>query len=364
MSSLARGLMKQKRKDIVDNNQLPSLSELVADENLKLENGNLTSVPEPAPAVFDNADEIWKQYHSFKESQFTSIKVNDIQVYCRWPSKSTSPVYVMNHGAGSSSMTFAKATEELITKCPDVGVVVYDMRGHGMSPNPSGDYSLNTLVADFSDVISFVKANTNNSLYLVGHSLGGAVAARYGATTTDRQLKGLVLLDIVEEVAIKSLTSMPQFVHNRPKHFSSITQAIHWHMENLLHNIESARLSVPDLLIPDKLTWKTDLAHTQPYWSTWFENLSSNFVNFQGPKLLVLSTHETLDKQLMIGQMQGKFQMVAFNNSNETGHFVHEDLPRHIAATLLDFVKRNENPSKFMEDELGIKPLWGGAIHK
>lgn len=261
-------------------------------------------------------------------------------------------------------MTFAKVTEDLITRCPDVGVIIYDMRGHGVSPNLSGDYSLTTLVSDFLKIITFVKANAENSIYLVGHLLGGAVAAQYGASINDLQLKGLILLDIVEETAIKSLISMPKFVHNRPKRFSSLSQAIHWHMENLLHNVELARLSVPDLLVPEKLTWKTDLAHTQPYWSTWFDNLSLNFINFKGPKLLVLSTHETLDKQLIIGQMQGKFQLVVFNNSNETGHFVHEDLPNHIASTLLDFVKRNENPSKFMKDELGFTPLWGGAVHK
>ena len=92
--------------------------------------------------------------------------------------------------------------------------------------------------------------------------------------------------------------------------------------------------------------------------------LSENFLGFKGPKLLMLSTHESLDKQLMIGQMQGKYQLVVFKNNEKSGHFVHEDLPNHVAVCLTDYIKRAVAPEIFMKEDLGVVPKWGGKINK
>jgi hypothetical protein len=53
----------------------------------------------------------------------------------------------------------------------------------------------------------------------------------------------------------------------------------------------------------------------------WFTGLSSQFLVARTARLLVLAGTERLDKELMIGQMQGKFQMVVVPN---VGHMVHE----------------------------------------
>ena len=54
-----------------------------------------------------------------------------------------------------------------------------------------------------------------------------------------------------------------------------------------------------------KYTWTTDLASTSPYWNGWFEGLSSKFLSARGGKLLILAGTDRLDKELMVGQMQG-----------------------------------------------------------
>jgi len=54
---------------------------------------------------------------------------------------------------------------------------------------------------------------------------------------------------------------------------------------------------------------------------------------------LVLAGTDRLDRELMIGQMQGKFQMVVVPN---TGHMLHEDDPMTLAQTLVEFWRRNE----------------------
>lgn len=53
----------------------------------------------------------------------------------------------------------------------------------------------------------------------------------------------------------------------------------------------------------------------------WFRGLSSSFLSVRSARLLVLAGAERLDKELMIGQMQGKFQLVVVS---DTGHLIHE----------------------------------------
>jgi len=83
-----------------------------------------------------------------------------------------------------------------------------------------------------------------------------------------------------------------------------------------IRNTTSARISVPSLLRQDldpqapsdaakSWTWRTDLASTQPFWEGWFAGLSKKFLEAKGGKLLLLAGTDRLDKELMIGQMQG-----------------------------------------------------------
>lgn len=54
--------------------------------------------------------------------------------------------------------------------------------------------------------------------------------------------------------------------------------------------------------------WRTDLAATKPFWENWFIGLSKKFLEARGGKLLLLAGTDRLDKELMIGQMQGNFR--------------------------------------------------------
>ena len=65
----------------------------------------------------------------------------------------------------------------------------------------------------------------------------------------------------------------------------------------------------------------------------WFKGLSAKFLNSKAGKLLLLAGTDRLDKPLMIGQMQGKYQLVVIP---EAGHFVHEDVPAKTAEALTE----------------------------
>lgn len=119
----------------------------------------------------------------------------------------------------------------------------------------------------------------------------------------------------------------------------------------------SARISVPALLRHDasglshQWTWRTDLAATQPYWEGWFAGLSQKFLDAKGGKLLLLAGTDRLDKELMIGQMQGKYQLQVFP---EAGHFLHEDQAEKTAMTVAEFYRRNDRRALVLPPKVGV----------
>lgn len=127
-----------------------------------------------------------------------------------------------------------------------------------------------------------------------------------------------------------------------------------------IRNTISARISVPSLLYLDtslasskatkQWTWRTDLAATQPYWQGWFTGLSKKFLDAKGGKLLLLAGTDRLDTELMIGQMQGKYQLQVFP---EAGHFVHEDQAEKTAMVVADFYRRNDRSALILPPKVG-----------
>ncbi|MCP9263581.1 PME-1 [Dirofilaria immitis] len=85
-------------------------------------------------------------------------------------------------------------------------------------------------------------------------------------------------------------------------------------------------------------TWRIDLSKTEPHWIGWFKGLSKLFLSCRAPKLLVLAGVDRLDTDLIVGQMQGKFQETILPKA---GHAVQEDSPEDLADTLASFAIRN-----------------------
>jgi protein phosphatase methylesterase 1 len=95
----------------------------------------------------------------------------------------------------------------------------------------------------------------------------------------------------------------------------------------------------PKNLFPFRTGWRIDLGKTEPHWTGWFTDLSNKFLSVQASKMLVLAGVDRLDKDLTVGQMQGKFQMQILP---QAGHAVHEDVPERMAEVLANFLVRNK----------------------
>ncbi|KAI9720364.1 MAG: Protein phosphatase methylesterase 1 [Candelaria pacifica] len=298
------------------------------------------------------------------------------------PPVDTGPLFVTHHGAGSSGLSFAALAAEIRKVSPSAGILSPDARGHGETvihskakTEQSGgkqllDFGLETLSNDLLETIHLAQTTLGwqalPNLVLVGHSLGGSVVtdlAKRGPLGD--KILAYAVLDVVEGSAIDALQSMQTYLSSRPSSFKSLESAVEWHLRSrTIRNTLSARASVPSLLIqapsksesPEPIIarqawiWRTDLAATQPFWENWFLGMSKKFLEGKGGKLLLLAGTDRLDKELMIGQMQGKYQLQVFPDA---GHFIHEDLPEKTAISLVDFYKRNDRSALVLPPKVG-----------
>ncbi len=273
---------------------------------------------------------------------------------------------VFLHGGGLTAMSWAvcakhvrtllgsptvqptnKNIPNVVRKCSaNYETIAFDLRGHGETQtNNDLDLSIDTLVTDVTSVLTKLCENRTSPvpIVLIGHSLGGSVATRV-ASKVDRtypfQIAGLVVVDIVEGTAMASIENMKQEIAKRPTKFSSLPLAVRWSLESgQQRHVESALISIPSQLVQEnnQYRWRTDLTNTIDYWPGWYDGLSNSFLSYTGPKLLLLANTNRLDKDLMIAQMQGKFNMQVMTS---TGHFMQEDEPDNVAAAIVSFLKR------------------------
>ncbi|RHZ66032.1 Protein with carboxyl methyl esterase activity [Aspergillus turcosus] len=328
-----------------------------------------TVIPSPSRQLFarashgpsDSSSLSWSDF--FTQELFLTRETDTLRivhhVYLTPPTDS-GPLFVMHHGAGSSGLSFATCAEEIRKILPKAGILSLDARDHGRTSVQRADglpveldLSLETLHQDLVYVVRKTQMQMGweelPDLVLVGHSLGGAVitdVAKKGELGS--KLLAYAVLDVVEGSAMDALQSMEKYLSTRPSRFPSLTSGIEWHTRSrTIRNRTSARVSVPSLLYKEETpsdpskpwVWRTNLSATKPFWEDWFIGLSRKFLEARGGKLLLLAGTDRLDKELMIGQMQGKYQLQVLP---EAGHFVQEDMPAKTAQILVDFYKRND----------------------
>ncbi|XP_049885684.1 protein phosphatase methylesterase 1 [Pectinophora gossypiella] len=338
----------------------------------------------------------WRQY--FDKFVDVETEGGTFRVYLSpEPAHPNRPRIITLHGGGYSGLSWALFTEE-ITNMIDCQVVSMDIRGHGetKAKNPE-DLSADTLVKDVDLVLQKIFGNEMPCLILVGHSMGGAIAVRAAKLPSLMPyIEGLAVIDVVEGTAMEALASMQSFLRGRPSHFKSIEHAVEWCVRSgQVRNVDSAKVSMPSQIVncetgllatnevesytpaddtsepaptrhaplPDRIDeeeetdseaftrpgavgdgaasmrykWRIDLSKTELHWAGWFKGLSSEFLSVRAPKLLLLASIDGLDRELMVGQMQGKFQMQVLPRC---GHAVHEDTPSEVARAVAGFALR------------------------
>ncbi|XP_046917912.2 protein phosphatase methylesterase 1 [Dermatophagoides farinae] len=358
----------------------------------------------------------WSQY--FTAQQDITINDGDVfRVYIHEQAESVDhmPLLLLLHGGGFSALTWSLFVKSLVEIC-HVRIMAIDIRGHGSTRSANDeDLSIATMVNDIIQVLLKMFDESMPELILMGHSMGGALAAHFAdkccESSINSRILGLIVIDVVEGTAKQALSQMQQVLQSRPSGFKSIEQAIEWCVRsNQTRNLESARISMPgqikhsqtgicaaDLVAesrpetpeeshhtdsmpansfglstltensptkedktviatPDdhqlsikQFVWRINLAHTEPFWMEWFDNLSQIFLNSKGgAKLLLLAGVDRLDGPMTVGQMQGKFQMQILPR---VGHVIQEDDPDSVAQVVATYLCRNRFSTPKMEFE-------------
>ncbi|XP_073995021.1 protein phosphatase methylesterase 1 isoform X2 [Rhodnius prolixus] len=328
----------------------------------------------------------WDKYFTGKND--VSINGSSFRIYTLGDS---GPAIVLLHGGGYSALTWSLLSAKLweLVECQ---LLALDLRGHGNTYTTSeDDLSIETLANDVVEVINAVYDDCT-PIILVGHSLGGSIAVHAGHHPNLKSLIGLVVIDVVEGTALSALSSMQSILRGRPQSFDSVEEAIRWSVQSgQLKNIDSARVSMPGQIknvntnklateeimvdtseemeapkvrvplvgvesiseeeeaqfkvpstVRGKYGWRIDLRATEIFWPAWFQGLSKLFVSCEAQKLLLLASLDRLDTDLTVAQMQGKFEIHAFEQSRgRCGHAIHEDIPDAVAEVLATYLVRN-----------------------
>ncbi|XP_068719522.1 protein phosphatase methylesterase 1-like [Montipora capricornis] len=325
----------------------------------------------------------WEQFFEISKEISVSGR-NKFRVY---QAGNVGPVLLLLHGGGHSALSWSVFTKSVISICY-CQVVAIDLRGHGDTTTENDqDLSADTLAKDVGDVVAKLYEDVSPPpILLVGHSYGGAIAVHVGVQGLLPTLIGLAVIDVVEGTAMEALSSMQSFLKSRPTSFQSLEQGIEWSIRSgQVHNVESARISMVGQLVrckdsdkneaerglttppttifcdtireeteeenpgtsqssestsqqvKERFTWRIDLSKTDRFWEGWFKDMSKLFLSCPVPKLLILAGIDRLDRELTIGQMQGKFQMQVLPRC---GHCVHEDAPDKVAEVVVSYLVR------------------------
>ncbi|XP_069050230.1 protein phosphatase methylesterase 1-like [Lepisosteus oculatus] len=339
----------------------------------------------------------WSEYFEMMDDVVVGSGENK-DIFRVYKSGLDGPVLVLLHGGGHSALSWAVFTAAMTSRVT-CRVLAMDLRGHGDTQvRNSDDLSTQTMSRDVANVVRTIYGEIPPPLILVGHNMGGAIAIHTATSNLIPSVVGLVVIDVVEGSAMDVLHSMQNFLRGRPKTFKSIDHAIEWSIKSgQIRNLESAKVSmvgqvrrcenvdmvpseqpnpVNDVVaegheefydlnyVTDKAenarsevsfselesvySWRIDLSKAEKYWDGWFRGISNLFLSCNVPKLLLLAGIDRLDRDLTIGQMQGKFMMQVLP---PCGHAVHEDTPDKVAEALASFMIRQ----KFAEARSGNK---------
>jgi len=116
------------------------------------------------------------------------IKANGITLHYYRTGNGSLPPLVLSHGFTDNGLCWTDLAGALEKK---YDVIMYDLRGHGLSDAPDTGYSLQDNV---SDMVGLINALKLEHPVIIGHSLGGCICAALAAQYPDIPRK-VVLID-------------------------------------------------------------------------------------------------------------------------------------------------------------------------
>ncbi|XP_078078490.1 protein phosphatase methylesterase 1 isoform X2 [Mustelus asterias] len=248
----------------------------------------------------------WNHYFETMEDVTIADGTNE-DSFRIYKSGSDGPVLLLLHGGGHSALSWAVFTSMIISRV-HCRVVAVDLRSHGDTKVKNTD--------DLSaETMSSVKSGQIRNIESAKVSMVGQVKLCEDDSNTSGGSQSVVDTAINEEEEEEEVE------------------------EGIVKKEKEPEPSKTIKVSKTEYTWRIELSKTEKYWEGWFKGLSNLFLSCPIPKLLLLAGVDRLDRDLTIGQMQGKFQMQVLP---QCGHAVHEDAPDKVAEAVATFMVRNK----------------------
>jgi pimeloyl-ACP methyl ester carboxylesterase len=115
------------------------------------------------------------------------VKANGITLHYYRTGNGSLPPMVLSHGYTDNGLCW---TDLALAMEKKYDVIMYDARGHGLSDAPATGYDINDHVAD---IVGLIKALKLEHPVIIGHSMGGSIAAVVTARYPDLASKAVLI---------------------------------------------------------------------------------------------------------------------------------------------------------------------------
>lgn len=160
---------------------------------------------------------------------------------------------IIIHGLGEHSGRYTNLISAPSSK--KISFFAVDLRGHGESEGQKGHVqSFMDYVYDLKIFVNMIReAHTDLPVYMLGHSLGGAIACRY-ALTYQNDLSGLILSSPAITLGIKPSLIKKSAAHTLSVVAPATDMANELNPKDLSHDEEVVKQYIDDPLVHDRIT--------------------------------------------------------------------------------------------------------------
>jgi len=257
------------------------------------------------------------------------VTANGIRLHYYRTGDGTKPPMVLLHGYTDAGLCWTDLAHEFEK---DYDVIMMDYRGHGFSDAPLTGYKTEDYTAD---AVGLIEALKLPKPIIIGHSMGGSIAAQIVLTRPDIPQKAVLIdppgvskpLFATEAVKQKALTwfkSDLEFQHN-----ASLTTLL-----------KEAAKRHPQISAACRQRWADSKVQTKPQIAETVINLPylrNDFPQFITPTLILKADADEKTKQEELDAVKGAPNVTLVHIAG-AGHLVHLEQPEALLSDLRKFL--------------------------
>lgn len=259
-----------------------------------------------------------------------TVTANGITLQYYRTGDGTLPPLILSHGFTDNGLFWTDLAHALQK---DYDVIMYDLRGHGFSDAPQTGYRIDDYVAD---TVGLIRALKLKKPVIIGHSLGGSIAAMLAIEHYDIPKK-IILIDPpgVTQPLFRSKddeNNALDWCKNDIRRLQQMT---------LKRLLKEASFRHPEISKANQIRWADTKAQVKPQIAQTIVNIPP--LKNQWPKLFAptLIIRADVDEQIRREELDvvSAVPNIKIVYIEDTGHIVHMDKPDQTLSAIRAFLK-------------------------